>query len=74
MPTEASGFGAQMLSKVSEECTRSEAKLQRAQLSAVLCEHTKEQAPDSGLVSGEENSERCMEIEAGVGQRQHRPN
>jgi hypothetical protein len=66
MSTEAPGFGAEMLSKVSEKCTRSEAKLQRTQLSAVLCEHTKEQAPESWLVSGEENSERCMEIEPGV--------
>jgi hypothetical protein len=74
MSTEASGSGAQMLSKVSEECTGSEAKLQRAQLFAVLCEHTEEQTPESRLVSGEENSKRCMEIEAGVGRRQQRLN
>lgn len=66
MPAEASSTGAQMLSKVPEECARCEAELQRTQLFALLCKYQKEQAPQSGLVPGEENSQRCLEAEAWV--------
>lgn len=57
MPIKAQGLGAQLLSKVPKERSRSKAELERAELFALLCEHATEQAAEGRLVPGEESGE-----------------
>ena len=66
MQTQTSGLGAKVLPEIPKECSGSEAQFKRVELSSLLRKHSKEQASESGHLSGEENSERRMEVEAWV--------
>ena len=67
MSAEAPGAHPQMLPQVPEECPRGKAKSQRIELSALLCEHQTEQAPESRIILGEESCERCLQKQNRVG-------
>jgi hypothetical protein len=53
--TQAPSSGPQVLPEISKERPGGQTKFKRIELPSVLCQHTAQQAPESGRISGEED-------------------